>query len=309
MTDNLKHFQSSYDETIDLSQVILSLWKNKVLILVVSIMFAVASVLYALSLPNIYVSKTHLVPQVENSSVSSSLGAYSNLAGMAGISLGSDGDNLSMEAMARIKSFDFFSSQFLPKIKLEDLLAVESWNRKTNTITYKEKLFDDAAKKWIREVKAPKSIIPSNQEAFREYKKIISVTEDKKTKYVTLSIRHQSPYVAQNWVSIIVDNINESMRKETKDISDQSITFLNEKYEETSVNDLRKAIAELIDAQMQKLMFASVRNDYVYKTIESPLVPELKSSPNRAVICIVGTLIGFFLSIFLVLIMQLRKGS
>ena len=309
MIDNLKHFQSSYDETIDLSQVILSLWKNKVLILVVSIMFAVASVLYALSLPNIYVSKTHLVPQVENSSVSSSLGAYSNLAGMAGISLGSDGDNLSMEAMARIKSFDFFSSQFLPKIKLEDLLAVESWNRKTNTITYKEKLFDDAAKKWIREVKAPKSIIPSNQEAFREYKKIISVTEDKKTKYVTLSIRHQSPYVAQNWVSIIVDNINESMRKETKDISDQSITFLNEKYEETSVNDLRKAIAELIDAQMQKLMFASVRNDYVYKTIESPLVPELKSSPNRAVICIVGTLIGFFLSIFLVLIMQLRKGS
>ncbi len=309
MIDNLKHFQSSYDETIDLSQVILSLWKNKVLILVVSIMFAVASVLYALSLPNIYVSKTHLVPQVENSSVSSSLGAYSNLAGMAGISLGSDGDNLSMEAMARIKSFDFFSSQFLPKIKLENLLAVESWNRKTNTITYKEKLFDAAAKKWIREVKAPKSIIPSNQEAFREYKKIISVTEDKKTKYVTLSIRHQSPYVAQNWVSIIVDNINESMRKETKDISDQSITFLNEKYEETSVNDLRKAIAELIDAQMQKLMFASVRNDYVYKTIESPLVPELKSSPNRAVICVVGTLIGFFLSIFLVLIMQLRKGS
>ena len=309
MIDNLKHFQSSYDETIDLSQLILSLWKNKVLILVVSIMFAVASVLYALSLPNIYVSKTHLVPQVENSSVSSSLGAYSNLAGMAGISLGSDGDNLSMEAMARIKSFDFFSSQFLPKIKLEDLLAVESWNRKTNTITYKEKLFDDAAKKWIREVKAPKSIIPSNQEAFREYKKIISVTEDKKTKYVTLSIRHQSPYVAQNWVSIIVDNINESMRKETKDISDQSITFLNEKYEETSVNDLRKAIAELIDAQMQKLMFASVRNDYVYKTIESPLVPELKSSPNRAVICIVGTLIGFFLSIILVLIIQLRKGS
>ena len=309
MTDNLKHFQSSYDETIDLSQLILSLWKNKVLILVVSIMFAVASVLYALSLPNIYVSKTHLVPQVENSSVSSSLGAYSNLAGMAGISLGSDGDNLSMEAMARIKSFDFFSSQFLPKIKLENLLAVESWNRKTNTITYKEKLFDAAAKKWIREVKAPKSIIPSNQEAFREYKKIISVTEDKKTKYVTLSIRHQSPYVAQNWVSIIVDNINESMRKETKDISDQSITFLNEKYEETSVNDLRKAIAELIDAQMQKLMFASVRNDYVYKTIESPLVPELKSSPNRAVICIVGTLIGFFLSIILVLIIQLRKGS
>ena len=124
-----------------------------------------------------------------------------------------------------------------------------------------------------------------------------------------MSIRHQSPYVAQNWVSIIVDNVNESMRKETKDISDQSITFLNEKYEETSVNDLRKAIAELIDAQMQKLMFASVRNDYVYKTIESPLVPELKSSPNRAVICIVGTLIGFFLSIILVLIIQLRKGS
>ena len=297
------------DDQIDFLEIIKILWGRRIFIFTFTSIITIIAIIYALSLPNIYSSKAHLVPQVENSSASSGLGAYSGLAGIAGISLGGDTENLSIEAMARIKSFDFFSKHFLPNIKLEDLLAVDSWDRNNNKVLYKEKIFDEVSKKWVRKVSPPKSSIPSDQEAYRKYKKIISVVEDKKTKYVTLSIKHQSPYVAQNWANIIVNNVNESMRKETKDIADQSILFLNQKYQETSVNDLKIAIAELIDSQMQKLMFASVRKDYIYKTIDSPLVSELKSSPNRALICIIGTLIGFFLAIILVLGIHYKKNS
>ena len=53
---------------------------------------------------------------------------------------------------------------------------------------------------------------------------------------------------------------------------------------------------------MQTLMLASSNEDYIFKTINSPIVPEEKSGPNRAFICIVGTLFGFIFSIILVLI-------
>ena len=39
-------------------------------------------------------------------------------------------------------------------------------------------------------------------------------------------------------------------------------------------------------------MFAQVRNEYVVKTIDRPIIPEKKISPKRSVICIVGTLLG-----------------
>ena len=36
-------------------------------------------------------------------------------------------------------------------------------------------------------------------------------------------------------------------------------------------------------------------SDYVFKTISSPVVAEKKSRPNRAIICILGTMIGLML--------------
>ena len=47
-----------------------------------------------------------------NSSITSKIGQYSSLAGMAGISLPGDTGNTSTEAMARIQSFNFFLDHF-----------------------------------------------------------------------------------------------------------------------------------------------------------------------------------------------------
>ena len=283
------------------------MWNRKILIIAITTIAAISSVFYSLSLPNIYSSKSVLAPTSQEKSLSSALGAYSSLAGMAGISLGGSGDNMSIEAMARIKSFDFFEKHFLPFIDLENLLAVEKWNMPANKITYNEESFDDQNKKWIRKVKPPKSVIPSNQEAFKEYKKIVSVNEDKKTQYVVLSVSHKSPYIAKKWNDLIINNINESMRDETKKIADESIIFLNKIYGNAKKDAIKTASSELIEAQMQKLMLASVGKDYVYKTIDSPLVAEIKSSPNRALICIVGTFIGGFISLISAILLHFRE--
>ena len=71
-----------------------------------------------------------------------------------------------------------------------------------------------------------------------------------------------------------------------------------------------KEQAELLEKQIQNLMFASANEFYVYKIIDSPVVPELKSKPNRALFCIVGTLLGGILSVIIALIMfYVKKES
>jgi uncharacterized protein involved in exopolysaccharide biosynthesis len=298
-----------FDETIDIKELFFALWERKILITTITAFFAVVSVVYALSIPNIYSSKAILAPASESSSLSSKLGGLSAFAGMAGVNLSSDSSDPSVEAIERITSFDFFSLHVLPNIKIENLMAVKSWSRSSNILSYDEETFDVNSKKWIRKVKPPKSIIPSEQEAYRSFKKIISVSVNKKNDYVNISINHKSPYVAKRWLDLVILNINESMRAEKKKIVESSIDFLNERSVTTNINTIKDGIVKLLENQIQSLMMISASKDYVFKIIDSPQVPELKFSPNRPTICITITFLGGILSIILALTLHFINRS
>ena len=112
-----------FDDEVDFKEIFLALWNRKILITSITTIAAIVSVLYALSLPNIYTSNAVLAPASAEDSFSSKLGGYSALAGMAGISLPSDNGSKTPEAIERIKSYDFFVNEFLPNIKFENLIV------------------------------------------------------------------------------------------------------------------------------------------------------------------------------------------
>ena len=226
---------NNFDDEIDIKELFFFIWNKKMLISGITSIAAIISVFYALSLPNIYTSKALLSPVSESSSLSSKLAGMSTLAKLGGVSIGSGGGGPSKEAIERMKSFDFFSNYFLPNIKLENLLAVESWDEGRDVITYNDKLFDQINNKWVRKAKYPLTSTPSKQEAYETYSRIMLVALDIKTDFVTLSIKHQSPNIAKKWLDIIIKNINESMREEDKKLALDSINFLNKSSEETNL--------------------------------------------------------------------------
>ena len=97
------------------------------------------------------------------------LGQYSDMGSLAGISLPSESSSKAQEAIARMESLNFFSNNFLPHIKLENLMAVKKWNQASNTLSYDETIFNLESGQWLREVSPPKSNIPSSQEAYKKY--------------------------------------------------------------------------------------------------------------------------------------------
>ena len=72
------------------------------------------------------------------------------MASLAGISLDSKSGSKDQEAIARIKSFEFFSNNFLPNMKLENLMAVKKWNQASNTLTYYAGDFNSESRQWLR---------------------------------------------------------------------------------------------------------------------------------------------------------------
>ena len=307
MNDN-KAIQSSQEE-IDLIEIFTLLWDKKFLIASVTTFFAIVSVFYALSIPNKYSSSSLLAPSSENESLSSNLSQFSSIAGFAGINIPNEKGSKTEEAKERIKSFDFFKDYFLPVIGLEDLMAVKNWKMKSNTIIYDDDIFDVKNNKWVREVDYPLQATPSQQEAYTKYIEILKLSTDNETGFVSLSIIHESPFVAKKWVDLIILNINESMREIDKRNAEKSIDFLNQTSNTTPIMSIQEAISSLLEIQMQTLMLASSNEEYVFKIIDSPRVPEIESSPNRAIICIIGTLSGFFLSLIYIFFGHFIKTS
>ncbi|MDB2605061.1 Wzz/FepE/Etk N-terminal domain-containing protein [Gammaproteobacteria bacterium] len=290
-----------YVSGVNLQELFLVLWNRKLLIFSISMAFSLLAILYSLQLPNIYKSEALLAPADQDKSSSSFLGRYSGMAGLAGLTIPSASGDKTIEAVEIIKSHDFFANYFLPLISLQDLMAVKSWEKIPNKINYDPKLFDSESGKWIRKTSFPLSKKPSSQEAFEVYKTLMNISKDKKTSFITLSIKHHSPYIAQEWVQIIIKEINRSMRTKEKELVSNSIIFLNQQANKVNYEEVKQAILSLQQEQVKSLMLIEANEDYIFKILNSPLAPEIKSEPSRSQIVISITLISFIFISFLIL--------
>ena len=60
---------------------------------------------------------------------------------------------------------------------------------------------------------------------------------------------------------------------------------------------------------MKIKMVANISDDYLLKTIDSPYVPLKKSSPFRALICIIGFFLGIFISVSYLIVNFYQKDN
>lgn len=297
---------NNYRDEIDLKELFKEIWLKKYVILIFTAISSIISIYYSLSIPNFYTSSALLAPISKDESLSTQLGQYSSIANLAGIGLGSDVNTKNQEAIERIQSYNFFKNQFLPYIKLENLMAVDEWIPEKNKIIYEDKIFDSDTSKWVISKDGLKSQEPSYQDAYFVYKNIIDIISARG--FVTISIQHQSPHIAKKWVDLIVLNINESMRLLDINSAKKSIDFLNDLSSKTNVQSIKEVILKLLETQMQTLMLASSNDAYVFKIIDSPIVPEKKSGPQRKFILIIGTILGGLTSVIIVSLINVRRS-
>jgi LPS O-antigen subunit length determinant protein (WzzB/FepE family) len=304
MSNNSSNSFQTLNDDVDILEILLVLQKRLKFILISTLLFISLASIYAFRMPNIYLASTELAPVNEQESLSSQ---YSGLAAVAGINIGSNEGSKTKEALRILKSLHFFETHIYPFIDLENLFAVKSVDMDSYDITYDDKLFDDVNKLWIKNnvyewVSSSKyNIQPSPQSAFEEYKSIFGIQEDDDG-FVTLSIQHQSPLLAKLWLDMYIAAINSSIIEEDQIRAVNSINYLEKTLATTNQSQVKDAISNLLEQELKKIMFINASDEYVFKIIDPPVVPEKKFKPSRLIILIMATFLGFFLASLIAII-------
>jgi uncharacterized protein involved in exopolysaccharide biosynthesis len=291
------------DDEIDLAEFWRAIWAGKFTIIIISMIFAVASVFFALSKPDIYKASAILAPASEDAGgMGGMAGQLGGLASMAGISLGGGGgvDKTAL-ALEIIKSRSFVENFIEKHDLLVPLMASTKWDMASDTLILNEEAYDTVNNKWLREVKVPKTPEPSPWEAYQAFSKLITVEQDKTSSMVNIDISFYSPAIAKQWLTWLVEDINEHMREQDQIEAKASIAFLTGQLENIKIATMEVVFYQLIEEQTKNMMLTMVKEEYVLKTIDPAQVPDTKDQPKRALIVVLGTVIGGMFSVLIVL--------
>lgn len=288
---NDKNLNNLEDE-VQIQQLLQNIWKGKIVLIVLTIVFSIISVSYSLSLPNIYQSKALLSPVGDNASSNDSMSGIGGLANLAGISLSSQSSGNVIKALTKLETLSFFENNILPNIFLPDLVAANSWDSENNIVLY-DNNYDLESKTLLD--------IPSTQKSYKIFMQKIDVNKDSQG-FITISVEHYSPYIAKEWTELIVNQLNQFFRTQDKQEAQASMDFLNVQIAQTSYTEIKEMIAQLLKQNIQKLTLIEANDFYVFSYLDPPIVEEEKFEPNRKSISILGAVFGFMLGLLIVLI-------
>ncbi|EJG1990338.1 TPA: Wzz/FepE/Etk N-terminal domain-containing protein [Vibrio parahaemolyticus] len=295
----------SIDDEIDLRELFKALWKGKWIVIVTTFIFAIGSVLYAISLPNIYKSDALLAPAESSNGggLSKMAGQFGGLAALAGVNLGASESSQTDLAVQVMKSRQFVEAFIKKHDLLVPLMAAKDWDLANNKLILDEELYNPTTGDWLREPNGLRGVTPTTQEAFEVFSKdIFSINQDKESGLYTISIKFYSPYIAQQWVTWLIEDINKVMRERTIAETSQNLAYLNIQLQKTAVAEMQSTFYKLIEEQTKSMMLAEVQEEFIFKVVDPAIVPELKDSPKRALICVLGTLLGGMMGIAIVLV-------
>ena len=345
------------EQEIDLVEVIRKLWRNRKLILKVTVCFMILGVLVALFSPKVYTAGSTLVPQSGEKNVSGNL---SGLASMVGINLGSmsGGEVLSPKIYPKIIASVPFQKELMnTALTFEEIdHPVTLFDYYTND-TYEKFSLIGFIKRYtiglpgvIMEAirgKDTTSIVPTGANSLIQYmtkdelevskklKDIISLNVNDKDGYVQLSAELPEPLavaqLAQQAQALLQKYITEFKLEKVA----SNLKFVEDRYNETK-NDFEEKQKELARFQDRNKNFSSAmakieeerltaeytlaNNVYnelakqleqakiavkettpILTVVDPVVIPNERSKPKRALICILFTFLGGFAGIGVVL--------
>lgn len=260
------------------------IWSKRLRIALFTFVIAVIAIIWLLALPNKYTSQAvFMAEKSENegglSSVASSFGG---IASLAGINLGSDND-AEVEAEYLLTSESFLLGVVRDYSYLPQVVAANNFDFEAQTLKFDSSIYNVNNDSW--------SIDGARKSRFGEYpadwftvdklREIVSVAKDKETKLLTLMVQHYSPTFAREFAEVILLEINGVMKERESQQIDRRLNFLNKQLEQEIPNEIKQSIYALLEQQLKQKMIVETSENFIFKIIEPPVTPEIKSSPLR----------------------------
>lgn len=281
--------QPTNDDEISIKQLLQIFWRDRYLIIVITLAATVGSLAAALLVTKKYEATTILSPVSDDASSSGRLsslisqvgGGLSSLADTAGLS---SGTNTQKAEIAAILVSEELTESYIRENNLLPILYHKDW---------------DASRQQWKDMK-PGSV-PTLWKANAYFKKKVRfVTTDSKTGLVTLIIAWEDPKVAAAWANGLVKLTNDYMRNKSVAEAERNITYLTGEASKADQVGVKEAIYSILQDEIKKMMLARGSDEFALKVIDPAFAPEKPASPLPIPWTIMGFFGGFFSSLLLV---------
>jgi uncharacterized protein involved in exopolysaccharide biosynthesis len=272
------------------------------IVLIVVIFAAVIS----LFMTNIYQAKALIMPVAANDSGTGALSAltqqFGALPGLMGVPAPG---TASLEELTNLLNSNIVREKMIQKNNLLPILLHDLWDAdkqdwKKKSILNPSSLirkvagavaFQDSKTQKIEEG------IPDLQDGLRELEEIVSVRKNIKESNIAISVDYPDPEMAAAMANYLLDALNEHMTGESRRVAKTNKAYLEGQIEKNPDPIIRQKIYGLIAQQIETIMMAEVKENFAFKVLDPPMVPDTKIKPKRVLMVSIALIVSLFMGI------------
>ena len=265
-------------DVIDLGQYWAALRPNLWKIVLLSFGVGVATLLFMFTKPNIYQATAVITPSVDEKKQNPTLGALTSL----GVTIGGPSSVEDLESL--FKSNDLTVRVF-GKYNLWPIVLADKFDPATGKVkpAWLDRLFGNE--------KAPRS--PADWDAIRVVKDRLRVSVNKKSGTVSVSFESPSAEGSANIVKYFLDEGKNRLQEEALERATINKKFIQEQIGKTVDALTRDRLYSLYGQEVEKEMMARNREQFGFRVIDSPRVPDRKFRPRRGLTAILISVLVF----------------
>lgn len=260
------------------------IWKRKIFIVAVVLITVLATAVHSLYIKDIY-QATAIIAPVSDEKSSGGLAILSQqFGGLPGISLPS---SVSTSEIINLLKSNMIREKILEKYNLLPVLFPEGWNKEN-----------------IKQG----SKIPTTWDGLRRLKAIIAINNNIKENTISVSAEFNNPEMTAKLVNYLLTTLAEHMGSEAKRAALTKRRYLEEQLRSTSDPLIRQKIYNLISQQVETAMMSEMKEDFVFKVLDPPRVPDRRIRPERRQRVLLSFAVSLFIGIFLAFFLEYIKN-
>jgi uncharacterized protein involved in exopolysaccharide biosynthesis len=259
--------------------------KHKGLIFSVVFIGALAALILAFSMPDVYRSQATIMPRPRDEDHGAKISDLQDFVGVTGeiVRFGAWGDIDKFEIMLKSREL---TRRVVERYDLMPDLFEDQWDPLMNL--WKE------------------SPAPTFQDAYELLMGMLKLSRQSNTDFLTLAFENEDPRFAKIMVRNYLAQLSESLRQETLEEARENKRFLEKQIESTPDILLKEKLWILLSKENQKAIFLKAQRYHGFIVLDPPVAPDpdKKIKPNRALIFILSVMAALLVAILLSVLLE-----
>lgn len=263
----MEQIEEQYSDEINLLDYLKVIWKNKVWIVLIVVIVVAATAVRSLYLAPVYQAKAVIAPATARPTEPT---GATTLALQFGIAMPASS---SMTEIVNLLKSNILKEKILVKFNLFPVL------------------FSDSPVKW-------KSENEKMWAGIRYLDGAIKINPVQKDNAIQITVDYKDPKVATDIINYTITELIDYMSSEAKRVAQTNKKYLESQLDKTADPFIKTKLYSLIAQQIETAMMAEVKENFAFKIIDPPRVPDQKIKPKKRQMVMIAFVVSLFLGIF-----------